>query len=58
MNCMPPLGTNAHQSGTEIANSIRLAANATCLASLAGTNSTIRPVSSGQVSSSVMTQRP
>src|SRR6266516_4359062 len=56
VNCMPPSGTNVHQSGTEIANSIRLAASATYLANRPGRRMTTRPAISGHASSTVSTQ--
>src|SRR6266581_5974347 len=54
-NCMPAAGTNVHHSGTEIANSARLAASATCFAQRAGTSSTSSAASAGQAISAVST---
>src|SRR6266550_2852540 len=55
MNCMPSAGTNVHHKGAEIANSMRLAASAKCLAQRAGASSTMSAPSTGQASSAVTT---
>src|SRR5438874_10365723 len=55
MNWKPPAGANVHHKGTEIANSTRLAASATCLAQRAGATITTRAASAGHASSAVST---
>jgi len=57
MNCIPPVGTNAHHSGTESANSTSVANRATYLARGAGTSRTTAAATSGQTSSAVTTHR-
>src|SRR2546429_4952751 len=55
MNWKPPAGASVHHKGTEIANSTRLAASATCLAQRAGATITTRAASAGHASSAVRT---
>src|SRR5882724_4634053 len=55
MNCMPPAGANVHHKGAEIANSMRLAASARCLAQRTGASSTTSAASAGHASSAVTT---
>src|SRR2546427_11135854 len=55
MHCMPSAGANVHHKGTEIANSTRLVASATCLAQRGGANTTTSAATRGQASSAVST---
>ena len=52
---MPSAGANVHHKGTEIANSTRLAASATCLAQRTGASSTTTAAITGQASRAVST---
>src|ERR1051325_4076796 len=54
-NCIPAAGRNVHHSGTEIANSTRLAARATCFAQRSGTSRTAVAATTGQARSEVST---
>src|SRR5881397_1531561 len=54
-NCIPPVGTNAHHSGTEIANSTSVATRVMCFAHRAGPSSTGTAASAGQTISAVST---
>src|SRR5438445_7516949 len=46
-NCIPAAGRKVHHKGTEMANSTRLAARATCFAQRSGTSSTIAAATTG-----------
>src|SRR5256886_15469622 len=54
-NCIPAAGRKVHHSGTEMANSRRLAARATCFAQRSGTSSTAAAATTGQARSAVST---
>src|SRR5213595_128342 len=54
-NCIPAAGWKVHHSGTEITNSARLAARATCFAQRSGTSSTTAAATTGQTRSAVST---
>src|SRR5207302_3282642 len=54
-NCIPAASWKVHHSGTEMANSTRLAARATCFAQRAGTSSTTAAATTGHARSAVST---
>src|SRR2546421_11707245 len=54
-NCIPAAGWNVHHRGTEMANSARVAARATCFAQRSGTSSTTAAATTGQTRSAVST---
>src|SRR4029077_1026624 len=54
-NCIPAIGWKVHHSGTEMANSMRLAPRATCFAQRSGTSSTTTAATAGQARSAVST---
>src|SRR3989442_14976145 len=56
-NCMPPDGTKVHHNGTEMTNSIRLAAKPRCFAQRGGATRIAAAATAGQASSADSTQR-